>query len=147
MFDNDNGDMFDKEDLELIQDALRFYAKGIFVENPDLTERCYAISGDIHAYLDSLLPEKYMRVHNAGGKVEFDEDNKSLHNGWWSTKIVYNPEYLEAFGYVGEAFTDEVFAERIWYYHPGDTHRDLKRIMDEAHNWHKDATDEEIESW
>lgn len=137
MFDNDNGDMFSVEDLSIIKAALDKYH-----ESTDY----YRIAVDIQNYLDSLLPEKYMRVHDAGGKIEFDEDNKSLHSGWWSVKIVYNPEWLWITHFDVED-SEEVFAERIWYYHPGDTYRDLKRIMYEAQNWNKDATDEEIESW
>lgn len=139
MFDNDNGDMFSVEDLDIIKAALDKYH-----ESTDY----YRIAVDIQNYLDSLLPEKYMRVIDFGGKKTIAiSNNTSMQDGYWHVKIVYNPEYLESFGYVGEAFTEEVFAEKFFYYHVGDTGEDLKRIMDEAHNWHKDATDEEIESW
>lgn len=144
MWTADNGDMFDKEDLELIQDALRFYAQGIVGENPNLTEHCYAVSGDIHAYLDSLLPEKYMRLIDAKGKIEFDDDNKSMHNGYWSTTIKYSPEWLDNFE-VDDP--DKVFAESFFYYHVGDTYETVKEAMNKAQTWNKDATNEEIESW
>lgn len=136
MFDNDNGDMFSVQDLDIIKAALDKYH-----ESTDY----HRIAVDIQKYLDSLLPEKYMRVIDFGGKKTIAiANNTSMQDGYWHVKIVYNPEYLEHFGIED---TGDVFAESFFYYHVGDTEEDLKRIMDEAHNWHKDVADEEIESW